>query len=468
MRKLVWASIALALAGAALHYLGVLDRPPFVATTFPDLVAIVAVSDAKDVGGNIMRLLEGTVKGIHAEGGSANKMALKSAAARYGSPAGAQYVSVGLYLDDPSAADRPRWAVGCAIDVPSFEKARSIADAISSVDGAEPVRAVRVPLTTTLSARVPWRSLFTPMIAPALHWKRGFAVYKGAEGMSAPCGPRHAVAGGSDGDCPVALEAYVTGLNGSREWIDYTIVAGDTAVTWDDLFPESQQERAEPPQQHHTEESSETASAVDPPPADGAEEPQVEQQREAQEEAAAVSDAEPDSVEAPPDPAGEGGAATQEEAQHPEDPAVADEPPPGDAAAPAVEEHQGEEQHQQAQEAHESPEEPRGAVDAAAEAEEHGEGDPTPEDEAEPDEYHDEEVEEDAEPAAEEVEGDEEGEHDVEEDGEAELADEEDEGVGEEHYEGEEEGEEEAEEGEYFEEEEEGEEAEEEEAHEEL
>jgi hypothetical protein len=267
--------MAALLAGLAAYYLGLADRPPFVATTAPDLVAIVALSDDKDYGANIMRLLEGTIKGIRSATATAtdtdpshNKRALMGAASRYGSPLGAEYLSVGLYVDDPRAVPNPRWAIGYAVDV-SYDQARAMAAEIGHVDGGSiknVVRAVRVSLASTLSARVPWRTVFTPMIGPRLHWPRGMDLFR-SEGHVATCG-RHA-----DGGCAIAMEAYVTGPKGSREWIDYTVVMGDTTRTYDDLYPDPATEI------QRQQEVQQKAQQPVPPPV-----PDAEPEREAAEE----------------------------------------------------------------------------------------------------------------------------------------------------------------------------------------
>jgi hypothetical protein len=278
--------LAAVLAAVSVFFLGLADRPPFVATTSPDVVTIVALSDDKDVGGNIMRLLQGTIKGIRAasnDGSSSStnnhshKRALMGAASRYGSPMGAEYLSVGLFLDDPKTVTNPRWAIGYAVDVP-YDQAQAIATEIGAVDGTNVVRAVRISLASTLSARIPWRNIFTPMIGPRLHWPRGMELFR-SEGHAATCG-RH-----QEGGCAIALEAYVTGPKGSKEWIDYTIVMGDTTQTYDDLYPEpaaeiEHQEKVQPPV---------------PPEAPDAE---PEPEREAQQTVGDTGAAEPD-VETP-------------------------------------------------------------------------------------------------------------------------------------------------------------------------
>jgi hypothetical protein len=276
--------LAAVLAAVAVFFLGLADRPPFVATTSPDVVAIVALSDDKDVGGNIMRLLQGTIKGIRATSNDgstttttnhSHKRALMGAASRYGSPMGAEYLSVGLFLDDPKTVANPRWAIGYAVDVP-YDQAQAMAAEIGAVDGTNVVRAVRISLASTLSARIPWRNIFTPMIGPRLHWPRGVELFR-SEGHAATCG-RH-----QEGGCTIALEAYVTGPKGSKEWIDYTIVMGDTTQTYDDLYPEpATEQEAQPPV---------------PPEVPDAE---PESEREAQETVGDTDTAEPE-VETPED-----------------------------------------------------------------------------------------------------------------------------------------------------------------------
>jgi hypothetical protein len=94
----------------------------------------------------------------------------------------------------------------------------------------EPVRAVRIGTKEqhALKARVPWRNLLTPFVAPRLHWYRGFAEYEKA-------GYKSSGREGEEGS--IALEVYVTGAKDSYQYIDYVIFMGDNTHTWDDALP---------------------------------------------------------------------------------------------------------------------------------------------------------------------------------------------------------------------------------------
>ena len=217
-----------------LYLVGALDRPSFIvrdAVVWSSnhtywqqhdkrteyLYAIMAVSHQREYGQAIQRLLPATSKAV---GASVPAQAPPAAAALYGAPTGSDSLSVALYFDDPAVVRQPRWAIGWLVAAATHKQAQEWAEAAKSAwNEDEPLVAVRIGSGSVLNARVPWRHVLTPAIAPYLHWSRGFAVY----GSLFP-----------DRPSPVAAEFYITGENQSREWIDYTIFLDDIAHTWQD------------------------------------------------------------------------------------------------------------------------------------------------------------------------------------------------------------------------------------------
>lgn len=299
----LWIPLLVAVLAVAAYVLGLADWPPFVATSGPNYYAIVAVTDDKDIGGNIMRLLEGTAQAIRQQQQqqSAESNLLQRAAVKYGAPENADLVSLGLFLDNPAVA-KPRWAAGYLIDVDSWEGAQAVAANLPSLSSLpEPVRAVRIVQSSVLQARIPWRTALTPMIAPHLHWKRAVHAYRTGGGHSAECG-RHTATFDASMPCTYGIEVYVTGPQGSRAWIDYILVTGDTTLTLDDLYPESISDGT------RTSQTTERHAAA------------VEEHPEEEEEAAADTGEEPvQHHEAPPDEAlahGEESATSEPEQEH--------------------------------------------------------------------------------------------------------------------------------------------------------
>ena len=100
---------------------------------------------------------------------------------------------------------------------------------ITGLEQGETVRAVKIGGSKVLKARIPWRHMLTPMIAPMLHWKRAFNAYK-EKGFKSNSGRE-----GDDG--AIACEIYVTGANDSMEAIDYVVLMGDNKDLFDRTFP---------------------------------------------------------------------------------------------------------------------------------------------------------------------------------------------------------------------------------------
>ena len=181
------------------------------------LYAIVALSTDREYGKAIQRLLPATSAAV---GAAVPPAAPPTAALRYGAPTGADSLSVALYFDDPNVVRKPRWALGWLVAAENFKEAQMWAAlARESWSLSEPLVAVRLGSGRVLNARIPWRHVLTPAIAPYLHWSRGFKEYS----RRFP-----------DRPSPVAAEFYVTGAGQSRKWMDYVIFLDDISHTWRD------------------------------------------------------------------------------------------------------------------------------------------------------------------------------------------------------------------------------------------
>lgn len=219
-----------------LYRVGALDRPRFVVrdaavwscddkhpywkqhdkrTEY--LYAIMAVSHEREYGKAIQRLLPATSTAV---GAAVPPQAPAAAAALYGAPKGSDSLSVALYFDDPAVVRKPRWAIGWLVAAATHKQAVEWRKAAqTSWAQPEPLVAVRIGAGRVLNARIPWRHVLTPAIAPYLHWSRGFAAYTRLF---------------PDRPSPVAAEFYVTGPNQKRAWMDYTIFLNDITHTWQD------------------------------------------------------------------------------------------------------------------------------------------------------------------------------------------------------------------------------------------
>jgi hypothetical protein len=222
--------IAAVITVAALYQLGLFDWPQFEESLLePQLYGLLATTKSKDIAGSIERLLNGTRTAIE----TVAKDRLAPAAAAYGAPSGAEALSIGIYVDDPGAVDHPRWGLGWAIQVDNKDP-KLLADILDQVSQTstldEPIRLVTLGGgSKVLTARIPWRTMLTPAVAPMLHWGRGFKAYKNG-GYTSTSGRE-----GDEG--ALACEIYVTGPNDSLEYIDYVVLMGDTSPIFDAMFP---------------------------------------------------------------------------------------------------------------------------------------------------------------------------------------------------------------------------------------
>ena len=241
----------IAFVGVLINQLGILEKPDFVYSDHildidnegdakKQFYMILATTTTSNIGGNVGRLLQGTNDAL--EKSNRNDEALLAAAKRYpgASDVGAIKLSIGLYIDDPSTVDNPRWGIGWAVALSSEEDAQNLQIQLQNLyEYDEPIRVIRLQTNPApiLRARIPWKNMFTPMIAPMLHWGRAFQQYENdgyqtkyedhkEDGASSCCGGA------------IAMEVYVTGHNDSMEYIDYVVLMGDDTSRYiDEMFP---------------------------------------------------------------------------------------------------------------------------------------------------------------------------------------------------------------------------------------
>jgi len=217
--------------GFLLRQAGCFDRPPLEEVTLDGpFYLFLAASTSKDIGGNVMRLLEGT-KAAVSKVASPEELAMPAQV--YGSPKGAEALSVGLYIDNPMKDDEPRWGLGWAIQAESDEQARHLKEKVEGFNTLpEEIRLVKLEAgIKVLRGRIPWRSVITPAVGPYLHWGRYYEIYHKNDEYSSDNGRPD----GHEGS--LALEVYVTGPNDSMEYIDYIILMGDTSAIFDGMDP---------------------------------------------------------------------------------------------------------------------------------------------------------------------------------------------------------------------------------------
>jgi hypothetical protein len=228
----ILSAVAVILGGLA-FLAGLFDWPKFTYREFlleskKELYLLMAPCSERGYNKHIPRLCQGTLDAIQALKDSTKL--LTDGAALYGAPEGAQRLRVGLYFDDPWSTDTPRFAIGWVVGAKDFAEAKAMAEEANKIKPAklkEAMVAVRVGPGAGVAGRLPWRTTYTPMMAPMIMWTRAFAAYK--EGGYKSHGRE-----GEEG--AVACEVYVSGPNDSYEYIDY-IVLIDTKNVWDDAFP---------------------------------------------------------------------------------------------------------------------------------------------------------------------------------------------------------------------------------------
>jgi hypothetical protein len=242
-RVIVLTSIAVALFAIGGYRIGLFDRPEFEfhnSIVGPDktFYVVIATSTSKNIGGNVNRLLTGTKKPV--DGIEKFNDHLSQAAKDYGAPDEADSVAVGLYFDDPSKAYAPRWGIGWAVSAPRDEDLVAFWSHIRMhFVGDEEIRLVRIGPGPILKARIPYRTVLTPMIGPLLHWTRGFQTFAQ--------GGYDATNGRDTNLAAVACEVYVSCRNDNMKYIDYIVLFGNTTTIWDDSFPEKNILAEDPP-----------------------------------------------------------------------------------------------------------------------------------------------------------------------------------------------------------------------------
>ena len=215
-------AVTIAVLAVLVHQLGMFDRPPFHDAPLPNLFAVVGTCQDANFGQHIPRLLNTTLLFVTDELANGKERLVMAAKSYNNVPATTKRLSVGLYIDNPHDTPNPRWAIGWALQAESLEAlqkevAAATVEKKKKVEEKEcgALRAVQVPAGDGYrQARIPWRTFLTPMIAPLLHWGRGFADIKGGH------------------DTAIAMEVYVTSHHDDGEdeqekfeYIDYVVLA---------------------------------------------------------------------------------------------------------------------------------------------------------------------------------------------------------------------------------------------------
>jgi len=220
-------AVTVGIIGVIGYQLGLFDKPEFhyeATLVGREFHAILATSTEKNIGQHVSRLLSGTQNGILA---LPKGEALMKAGARLYSEEAPEKLAIGLYFDVPAEVDHPRWAVGWAVEGHTFEELELMVEEVKKDSGLDdPIRAVRIGTDDILKATIPWRTIFTPYIAPMLHWCKGFDKYEkdGYKDRKSEYGA-------------ISLEVYVMGKQDGYDHIDYCVLMGDTSKTWQDTFP---------------------------------------------------------------------------------------------------------------------------------------------------------------------------------------------------------------------------------------
>lgn len=250
----VAAGLVVAFVGVLSYQLGIFDRPEFVyhdslidSSNDNDkkkqnyLYAIVACTTEKNIGKHILRLMDGTKKGILETIPDAEEQ-MKAAVTLYeGANEKNCAVSIGLYFDNPTEVAKPRWCTGWAVqslnttdnldEEAYYKQLQSYVPKIQASSGlVEPIRIVRAGKgSSILRARIPVRTRFSPMIAPMIHWARAYRTFESG-------GYRASHDGTNQPGISPALEVYI-GTGNSVKKMDYVVLMGDVKTTFDDALP---------------------------------------------------------------------------------------------------------------------------------------------------------------------------------------------------------------------------------------
>ena len=258
-------ALGVGIVGVTSYLLGFWDRPTFSTSQLlldeetsskneknksnQDWFAIVALCRDKNIGKHVMKLIQGTKQGIESLPNGAQLLREGSMAylvGQQGDPPVPNSLCIGFFFDDPSQVDQPRWAMGWAIrggpndsnESYSLKELQSLVQEYvqpnSGLGLDHDIRVLRLSGETPIfRGNVPWRSYWTPMIAPLLHWKRAFHEFV-QTGYTC-----------SSLEGPICMEIYV--MNEQRwftSYIDYIIAYGDNSIIWQDAFPGPKAETA--------------------------------------------------------------------------------------------------------------------------------------------------------------------------------------------------------------------------------
>jgi len=222
------------------YQVGLLEYPPFVlqreiVLAHQEILAIMATSKERINGKNVEKLFNASKKAV--ETLQDHEDVLNAGAKFYEVGNLTSSLQVGLYFDDPHETENPRWAMGWVVKGRSLHSLNSKMHKMQKASGlsseSNPIRVVRFggQGVNVLSARIPWRNKFTPMIAPMLHWGRGFRKYEEYK-KKHPDVKEDARA--------IALEVYVSDYDKNKyKYIEYSVLFGGVTHTWKDAFPES-------------------------------------------------------------------------------------------------------------------------------------------------------------------------------------------------------------------------------------
>jgi hypothetical protein len=206
------------------YWLGLFDRPKFVqledivpTKKRKELFAVLATSTCEPSVNEVCNLLSTAKKAMDSHRKAAQL--LSQGAAHYGTPKGANGLSIIVYFESSSEEgdnnnttshqqQQPQWASGFLVDAETIDETKKLVDSLSTSNLKYPVQAMKLGSGPVLRGRIPWRNKFTPLIAKYLHWNRAFD----------RCD--------SDKDI-VACEVYVTGPKDSFEHIDLLLLDAD-------------------------------------------------------------------------------------------------------------------------------------------------------------------------------------------------------------------------------------------------
>ena len=239
-------AVGLIVGAAASYMLGLWDRLKYSTgilleaggeeNTKREWFAVVAKCTEKNVGKHVMRLIDGTRKGIESlsDGSELLQEGCKAYLWNDSKEEMPDSLCIGLFFDDPSKVENPRWAIGWAVrgtsDITLEHMQVKLQEQVQKNSGLNKdeneIRVIRLAGETPIfRGKVPWRTTITPALAPMLHWKRTHEEFhKGGYKCDSEEGP-------------VAMEIYVMKKKWFSSYIDYIVTFGDNSSIWKDTFP---------------------------------------------------------------------------------------------------------------------------------------------------------------------------------------------------------------------------------------